>query len=184
MSGGDARFVELYDRYYGKLVSYCRRRTTPDQVDDAVAETFLIAWRRIEDVPRSDEALPWLFAIAFRVIGHQYRTSSRQKRLSKKLMGLGVDSTPNEGEEIVVIDHESRQVIEALSRLRHRDQEILRLSVWEQFTHAEMGLVLGISEEAAKKRFARARTALARTYDRLDRQKMSPLLRKEVRSDH
>ena len=177
MNPGDARFAELYDRHHGKLASYCRRRTAADSVEDAVAETFLIAWRRIERMPQEPADLPWLYSIAYRVIGHQYRSRSRRSRLNTKLAGLGIEAATS-SEEIVVMNHESRQVLEALSKLKAADQEVLRLSVWEGLSHKDIGRVLDISEEAAKKRFARARTSLARTYDRLERQTVSPAARK------
>lgn len=76
------------------------------------------------------------------------------------------------------MDHESRQVLRALSKLRTSDQELLRLAVWEELSMSEVAEVLGISEAAAKKRSARARTALARTYERLERTGSSPVAQK------
>ena len=51
MTAGDAKFVSVYETYYRNVYAYCRRRTGPDRVDDAVAEVFLIAWRRIGELP-------------------------------------------------------------------------------------------------------------------------------------
>jgi hypothetical protein len=51
MPTDDTRFVELYERYYGAILAYCRRRTAADRAEDAVADTFLTAWRRIDDLP-------------------------------------------------------------------------------------------------------------------------------------
>jgi hypothetical protein len=65
----DARFGELYGRYYRSVHAYCRRRLASDAVDDAVAEVFLTAWRRLPDVPDGDGALVWLYGVAHRVIG-------------------------------------------------------------------------------------------------------------------
>lgn len=53
----DAEFSQLYDRYYRPVRDFCRRRVAGDLVDDAVAETFLTAWRRRDDVPAGAEAL-------------------------------------------------------------------------------------------------------------------------------
>jgi DNA-directed RNA polymerase specialized sigma24 family protein len=61
MTTSDARFVELYERNYWKVYRYCRRRTSADRVDDAVADTFLTAWRNIGDVPQGDAGLRWLY---------------------------------------------------------------------------------------------------------------------------
>lgn len=50
-AGDEARFNDLYARHRSALHRYCARRTDPSRVDDAVAETFLVAWRKLGDVP-------------------------------------------------------------------------------------------------------------------------------------
>ena len=167
MTSGDARFAELCDGYYRKILLYCRRRTRPDLVDDAVAETFLTAWRRIDRVPEGSEALPWLYAVAYRTIGHQYRASGRHARLKEKLSSVGLTEASHDSADLVVMDQESRLVLEALSRLRVVDQELLRLAVWEELPSSDIATVLGISEAAARKRTTRAKAALIKSYESL-----------------
>ena len=178
MTSGDARFTELYDGYYRKILLYCRRRTNPDLVDDAVADTFLTAWRKINEVPAGPDALPWLYSVAYRAIGHQYRTSDRNRKLKQKLSALGMLEMASDSADLVVMDHESRLVLHALSKLRPSDQELLRLSVWEELTSSQIAIVLGISQSAAKKRYTRARTSLARSFERLERTSSAPAAQK------
>ncbi|HEY5016323.1 MAG TPA: sigma factor, partial [Streptosporangiaceae bacterium] len=46
------RFEALYAAYHGPVLGYVLRRTAnPDDAADVIAETFLTAWRRLEDVP-------------------------------------------------------------------------------------------------------------------------------------
>jgi DNA-directed RNA polymerase specialized sigma24 family protein len=89
-SGGgsrqDARFDELYRLYYRPVRDYCRRRVASDLVDDAVAETFLTAWRRLAEVPDGEKALMWSYGVAFRVVGHQWRSTARRRRLEVRLL--------------------------------------------------------------------------------------------------
>ncbi len=174
MTGRDARFAELYDGYYRKVLLYCRRRTKPELVDDAVAETFLTAWKKIDQVPSGSDALPWLYSVAYRAIGHQYRASGRHKKLREKLAALGMVNAANDSAELLVMNHDSRQVVQALSKLRPSDQELLRLLVWEELSSSEIATVLGISVAAAKKRSTRAKTALARSYRSLETRTSSP----------
>ncbi len=170
MTVGDARFVDLYQRYYRHVYAYCRRRTAADKVEDAVAETFLVVWRKISEVPSGDEALPWLYSVARRVLGHQWRGASRQSRLESKLASVGVSASVSaSAEEYMVVDQESRQALDALSKLRRSDQEILRLSVWEELPHREIAEVLGLNTDAVKKRFSRARKKLAQELNRLEK---------------
>jgi RNA polymerase sigma-70 factor (ECF subfamily) len=173
MTVGDARFVGLYERYYRHVYAYCRRRITADRVEDVVAETFLVAWRKIEKIPTDDKALAWLYTVAYRVVGRQWRGVSRQSRLETKLNSVGVPVVES-AEEFVVLDHDSRQALAALSKLRDSDQEILRLSVWEELTHAEIGDVLDLNTDAVKKRFSRARKKLAQELNRMENIRSKP----------
>ena len=102
MTDSNARFIELYERFYRPVYGYCRRRTSAERVDDVVADTFLIAWRKIDQVPRGSEVLPWLYGVAYRVLGHEWRGTSRRKLLDRKLRALGREA-PVVPEEVVVM---------------------------------------------------------------------------------
>jgi RNA polymerase sigma factor (sigma-70 family) len=167
MTSTDARFADLYESYFKHVHAYCRRRVNPDRVDDAAAETFLVAWRKIEDVPVGQEALPWLYAVAYGVVSNFWRGASRQKRLNKKLHTIGVEpSAP--ADEFVVVRQEARQILAALAKLKKADQEVLRLSIWEELSNAEVAIVLDVAVDAARQRLSRARRNLADQYNRLD----------------
>lgn len=167
MTSTDARFAELYESYFKHVHAYCRRRVSSDRVDDAAAETFLVAWRKIDRVPEGSETLPWLYAVAFGVVSNFWRGASRQKRLNKKLDAIGVEpSAP--ADEFVVVRQETRQILAALAKLRKADQEVLRLSIWEELSNAELAVVLDVAVDAARQRLSRARRNLADQYNRLD----------------
>ncbi len=151
MSEEEVRFSELYRRYGRKVHAYCARRSPGSQAADAVAETFLVAWRKIDQVPEGESALPWLYGVAFRVLSHQWRHSARSRRLLEKLQGLAEVETPTP--DLVLVQRtESQIVIKAASRLRPIDQEILRLTLWEELSHADVALVLGLEPGAVKQR--------------------------------
>ena len=167
MTVSDARFVAVYESYYRHIYAYCRRRLTAEKVDDAVAETFLTAWRRIDALPAGDEALPWLYAVAYGVLRHQWRSGSRQRRLRSKLASLGV-SPVTSPDDYVVHNEDSGRVLDALSALASGDREILRLAIWEELRQDDIAAVLGVSKTAVKKRLSRARQRLTREYVRLE----------------
>ena len=174
-SRDDALFAQLYTRYYRQIRDYCRRRVRSDVVDDAVAETFLTAWRRINEVPAGDEALVWLYGVAYRVIGHQWRSAARRRRLEDRLRSVGHRAASAADDSLADLD-EHRLVREAAARLGDTDAEVLRLVAWEQLSGADIAAVLKIDANAVKQRLHRARRHLAREYRRLEsRQTSTPI---------
>ena len=74
-----ARFEALFREHHSAVQCYARRRVPPGVVDDIVAETFLVVWRRLDDVP--EPALPWLLTVARNVAGTDRRGAVRRERL-------------------------------------------------------------------------------------------------------
>jgi DNA-directed RNA polymerase specialized sigma24 family protein len=70
-------FGRLYREHGRAILAYALRRVgDPEDAADVVAETFLIAWRRLGDVPAGDRARLWLYAVARRVVANQHQPSS------------------------------------------------------------------------------------------------------------
>lgn len=162
----EERFQSLYETYRNHVIAYCRRRAQADHVDDLAAEVFLAVWRKIGDAPEGEDALRWIYRIAYLVLTNHWRGTGRRKRLHRRLESIGVESRESPQEQVVIRD-ELRGVLKAAEQLRPIDQEILRLSLWEHLTHDEIGTVLGIQPNAAKQRLHRARKSLVRSYEKL-----------------
>lgn len=145
----------LFEAHYQALLAYARRRTTDlSDAEEVVADTFVVVWRRLDDLPAAtSERLPWLYGIARRVVLNQRRGVRRRARLQHRLRAAaaGAHAPPSA----------LPPVMEAISRLRETDREILRLVAWEGLAHAEVAVVLGISANAAAIRLHRARARLA-----------------------
>jgi RNA polymerase sigma-70 factor (ECF subfamily) len=93
---------------------------------DAVAETFAVAWRRIDRLPGGGAERSWLYAVALRVLANQRRSNRRLGNLRSKLGGTAGFAQPDP-EEVLVRAEDERRLLEALARLRPADQELLRL---------------------------------------------------------
>jgi RNA polymerase sigma factor (sigma-70 family) len=150
-----ARFEELFTKHYAAVVRYALRRVGPDGAQEVVAETFLVAWRRFTEVP--DNALPWLYATARRLVANELRRRSRAVRLGERLESFS---------DGVVADHadavnDQLRMRAALAGLSERDREVLRLAEWEQLDTADAATVMGCSQVAFKVRLHRARRRLA-----------------------
>lgn len=76
-----ARFERLFAGHYGELLRFAQRRVGIDAAGDVVAETFLIAWRRLPEVP-TEHARAWLYSTARHVIANELRARQRRNRLA------------------------------------------------------------------------------------------------------
>lgn len=150
-----ARFTALFDRTHGPLLAYAVRRVAdPCDAADVVAETFLVAWRRLDDVPAGESARPWLFGVARRVLANHYRGERRRLALADRLREQVVEVVP---------PHEPADpvLLQAMDALPPDDRELLRLVAWEELARDEIALVLGIPRATVRVRLHRARRRLA-----------------------
>ncbi len=154
------RFHDLYVAHYAAILGYCLRRMGHDEAHDTAAETFVVAWRRIADVPHGDKALPWLYGVAAKTLANRRRSRSRRRRLDEKLRGLRMErqTTPDVQ---VIRRSEDQQIVDAINRLRPLDREILLLSAWDDLTRRQLADRFGISVSAAEQRLTRAKRRLA-----------------------
>ena len=158
----EARFRALFTRHHDPVLRFARRRTSTATADDVLAETFLVAWRRLEDVPRRpDESLAWLLAVARNCLRTARRTGNRQTALAVR---IGREPGPSPG-----VDSDLRVDLErAWHQLTADEQEVLALTAWDDLTSAQAGRVLGISPAGYRMRLARARRSLRRFLDPAD----------------
>jgi RNA polymerase sigma-70 factor (ECF subfamily) len=166
-SRDETLFASLYHRHYRAIRDFCRRRVPKDVVDDVVAETFLTAWRRIDDIPRGDQALLWLYGVAYRVIGNHWRSAARRRRLEDRLHVINGGAAWGADDAVVAAD-QRRLVLAAAARLNDKDADVLRLAAWEQLSIADIAEVLGIAPNAVKQRLHRAKQHLGREYRMLE----------------
>lgn len=145
-----SRLEGLFTAHAAAVRAYARRRVDRVAADDAVSEVFVIAWRRLEDVP--DDALPWLLGCARNVLSHQRRRSRRDLALFDRLTAQPAPGSSLAGDHALVA---------ALAQLSNRDREVLLLIAWEGLEPAQAARVLGCSRDALAVRLHRARKRLA-----------------------
>ncbi len=157
------RFDPLFEDHYQAIFRYCVRRVGLPDAEDATADVFAVAWRRLDDLPQGEGSRAWLYGVAYRVVGNQYRTQQRRHRLASRLQAQGAGGVPDDA-----ADPEVEVLYQAFDSLSGGDQELLRLSSWDGLTRTEIAQVLGIKENAVDQRLHRARSRLKARMARLD----------------
>lgn len=154
------RFRVVYDEMYPRIMAFALRRArSREDALDVVSETFVVVWRRLEDVPTEGGHVAWVYGVARKVLANQYRSLDRASKLGDRLKAAQVDGT-GEGSSFDFVH-------EALGRLRQSDREILTMVAWDDLDNAEIASILGTSEQNVAVRLHRARKRLGRELARL-----------------
>ncbi|MGW3243143.1 RNA polymerase sigma factor [Streptomyces sp. NPDC001070] len=161
-------FAAAYREHYWAVSRYVARRlagwAAHDEVEEVVAEVFAVAWRRREE--HAPDSLPWLYGVARNCLANNVRGQGRRRRLLDR---IGHHETAH-ATHIVQSpgsDRPGAWVHEALGRLAAADQEVLRLTAWEELDVGELAVALGCGRSAAAMRLHRARRRLREQIDRM-----------------
>lgn len=147
----EVRLAELFAAHGRAVYAFARRRAAAADADEVVSETFLVAWRRLDDLP--DQPLPWLLGVARRCLANQARGDARQTALRARLATVRDTAAPDRAV--------SPEVHTALARLSPADRDAITLLAWEGLTPAEVAAALGCTRAAVYLRLHRARRRLA-----------------------
>lgn len=144
-----ARFDELYRELAPRVVGYCRRRTDPEEAREVMAETFVIAWRKLESVPE-DAALPWLLATARKVLANRRRARRADP------VAIEPRVPDHAGDVAGLLD-----LHQAFRRLSDEDRDTIALLAWDGLSVADAAVVAGCTAGTFSVRLHRARRRLA-----------------------
>jgi len=133
-----AAFERLFRHTRNDLLAYIVRRAgNSEDAADVLAETYLIAWQKLDAIPAGDRARLWLFGVA------------------RKLRRATAMQAP--------VDTEAADAVRAaLAALPERDREILTLTAWDGLTPRQIAAVTGSSANIVRVRLHRARARLKR----------------------
>jgi RNA polymerase sigma-70 factor (ECF subfamily) len=156
------RFTALYDLHHRRVFAYAVSRAGRQLADEVVSEVFLIAWRRLEDIPAP--ALPWLLAVARNVVIEQFRAAARQQSIAAELRTWVSEAQRNLADVADQVT-ERLTVLTALAMLSEADRELLTLLAWQGLTPRQAAEVVGCSTPTLFVRLHRARRRLERAMD-------------------
>ena len=158
-------FDAIFRRCERPVLGYALRRAPAEVARDAVADAFVAAWRRFDELPQ--DPLPWLIAATRKALANQRRGSVRQARLAERL----ARECPAEG---VVFDAPVADAVvaRALRTLSPADREVLALVAWDGLTAAQAACSLDCTPVAFRVRLHRARRRLAHALEQESEQRV------------
>lgn len=157
-----AGFERIYEQYSHLILAYALRRTdSAADASDVVSETFLVAWRRLDDVPEGDRARLWLYGTARRVLANHFRGERRARNLSERVQAEVLQTTA-QLDTTIDIGPDGVAIVAAFARLKDDDREVLILVGVEQLDRDQVAEVLGCSRANVRVQLHRARRRFAK----------------------
>ena len=187
-SGDGGAFGVLFERHGRRIYNYCFRRTADWALaEDLTSATFFLAWRAHGSTTlEAESALPWLYGIATNVLRNQRRSSRRRRDALARLTNERLQEPDFAEEALMRIDdeREMRRLLELLSELPRREQDVIALCDWSGLSYDDAAQALRVPIGTVRSRLARGRRRLrelaSATGPEADVQAV-PLLRIEVK---
>ena len=158
-------FGVVFERHFGTILRYLRRRLDDRQAEEATAQTFFVAFdeRGRFDRERAD-ARPWLFGIATNIARRHRRSEVRELRAIAR---LDADTgASNDGAEARVDAERLRGALaRCLADLPAEECDVLYLLVWAELDQPEIAAALDIPLGTVKSRLSRARKRVQEALD-------------------
>jgi RNA polymerase sigma factor (sigma-70 family) len=157
----EERFTALYDRHYRSVLGYVLLRADHGVAEDVSSETFLVAWRRLDEMP--DRALPWLLGVARNLLAKQRDSRQRRRALLDRITARAA-AQDQVSWDIAdqVVDRDA--ALTALASMPEKDLEAMALATWHGLDPREAAAVMGCSVRAYHARLHRARKRLATAF--------------------
>lgn len=174
-TASDRRFESLWREHEREVHAYLLRRVEPTIAADLLADTFLVAWRRLDKVPA--DPFPWLLGVARRLLSNHWRSDRRARALITRL-GQRTPSHVPEPE----LPEDPRLAV-ALRTLTPAEREIVLLVAWEGLQIQQAALALNCSPSAASVRLHRARQKLGAALERTPAPRRMSAAISEVQND-
>lgn len=155
-----AAFAPIYERYFGRIYSYCLRRLgNPDDAEDLTSQIFEQALRHLASF-RGGSVAAWLFTIAHHAVINEVRRRRPHVDLDEVLL---ISDHPDPSE--IVLEVEDRQRLQRLMAGLPDDQrDLLALRLAAGLNATEIGKVLGKRAGAVRVELHRIITRLRTRY--------------------
>src|SRR5438445_8524400 len=161
--GSERAFQSLVQRHVDLVYSTALRRLGDAGLAEEVTQNVFVALARKAPFLARDASLAaWLHKTTLLEARHGLRTELRCKRREETAVALGTTMK----EEDSLLKSLSPVLDEALMELREKERHAVLLRFFENKALREVGEALGVGEDAAQKRVAKALEQLTRAFRR------------------
>jgi RNA polymerase sigma-70 factor (ECF subfamily) len=161
--GEPARFGVVFERHATVLFRYFVRRVGVDAAGELLGELFRVAFERRStyDTERED-ARPWLYGIATRLLARHRRSEARRIAAIARLLAGRVTAGDVEERVASMVDASELwpAMAVAIERLPDVERDVLLLRVWEELSYEEIAAALDVPVGTVRSRLNRARSRL------------------------
>jgi RNA polymerase sigma-70 factor, ECF subfamily len=141
-------FGLIYDHFSGKLYKFIFFRVGHKELaEDILADTFVKAWTRIEQVSSAKAFTSWLYQIAKNSVIDYYRLKKVTVDLEEVVDILEDAASPIDDANLVI---EQRVVIELMQELPQDQQQVIRYKFFEELENIEIAQIMGKSEGSVR----------------------------------
>ncbi|GAA0939829.1 RNA polymerase sigma factor [Actinocorallia libanotica] len=163
------RFALVFDRHADAIHRYVSRRLGPDLADDVVSDTFLTAFRKRATYDLShQDARPWLYGIASRLIRANRRAETRRNRLLARSPVSETESFDDRSAARVTSAQLKPRLAKVLTTLSAADRDLLLLVAWADLTYEECATALGMPIGTVRSKLHRVRAKIRRAFGGVD----------------
>ena len=159
---GDLNALEqMYKTFAPKMRMACSKilKKDTDIIDDLVHDSFILAYSSLNQLKYPEKLEAWLCTITrnatIRYIQSQHAKSMQQLCTIKEESPYLIDTSKAADAQVLAQD-----IMDAINELPNGYRNILRLHIFEGYSHQEIGEMLGIAPHSSSSQLSRAKSAL------------------------
>jgi len=152
--GDDRAFDELYHRHCRRLMGFLLRQLKGDEerAADLTQDTFMRLWANRDKYKPNNDALTWLFSIAYNLVKNEYRHTDYAKGYKQHI--LQTQTEEQDDDQDIQLDNKAfdEALRKELAQMDPPSRMLFSLRFEEEMTVKQIAQVMNIPEGTVKSR--------------------------------